>query len=127
MGTYEGLDRRLKAAVFERDGHRCRWCGSTNSGGDAHHIRYRRGAVDDVDWNLITLCRRDHNFIHGSPNGAGDSIQKRVAQQLLWDVIDLPGQTASALWRQRKGLWVKQGRCIQHGEPLDECPDCTRR
>jgi hypothetical protein len=125
MGRYEGLDARLKARVAERDRFRCRWCGRTNDGFDPHHIRYRRGGSDDVEENLICLCRRCHDFVHGTPNVKGEIIPKVVAQQLLWELVERPGLTGIALWRQRKHEFANQGLC-EHGQFPESCYVCDK-
>lgn len=100
MSRYTGLAADLAAHVHDRDGHRCRWCGRTDQRTDLHHIRYRRGTVDDVEDNLISLCREHHDFVHGRPNRRRETITKDVAQQILRTVIENPGTTGSALWRR---------------------------
>lgn len=100
MGSYEGLGEHLRTRVKARDNHRCRWCGATNRSIDLHHIRYRRGVVDDVEENLICLCRFCHMFVHGGKSKTGDSIAKHEAQEILFALIDLPAATGLALRRQ---------------------------
>lgn len=98
VSRYQGLDPKLKEAVFVRDNWRCRWCGSTNRlGYDAHHIEYRRGYSYDRLDNLITLCRICHNYVHDSY-----SISKATAQQILLELISDAGsgRTGLALWRK---------------------------
>lgn len=124
MSRYEGLDDRLKKQVRDRDNNRCRWCGATNQGVDAHHIVYRRGTGDDRLENLVSLCRAHHSFVHGIPNGSGQTIVKHVAQQILFEVIATPGLTGSALWRRKKRQWALEGRCEKHGEKKNECLYC---
>jgi len=99
MSRYEGLNDRLRKKVLERDRWRCRWCGATNQGGDLHHIRYRRGTVDDVEENLITLCRDCHSFVHGATKRRGKTIVKEQAQRILFYLVSHPGETGSAVWR----------------------------
>lgn len=124
--AYTGLPPALAARVRARDGHRCRWCGRTNEATDPHHVRYRRGPSDDVEENLISLCRRCHDFVHGTPNIKGEIIPKQVAQQLLWDLIDMPGVTGMALWRIRKREFAEAGRCA-HGQLSEEgCYHCEK-
>ena len=125
MSRYAGLSQSLRREVLARDQYRCRWCGATNRGADLHHIEYRRGTSYDVAGNLISLCRLHHGFVHGTRNGAGEMLSKRVAQMLLGELVDHPGQTGSALWRRTKRQWVLEGRCIQHGEKTDTCLDCV--
>lgn len=122
--TYDGLPTELRDRVKSRDAYRCRWCGSTNQGVDLHHIRYRRGDVDDVLENLVSLCRRCHGFVHGTRNRAGRSITKSVAQMVLFWVIDHPGTIGSGRWSAVIRQWTLAGLCTQHGEEKATCPDC---
>ena len=124
MARYEGLPDSLRQEVLARDNHRCRWCGATNRGGDLHHIEYRRGFSYDRADNLITLCRAHHSFVHGTPNKAGQTITKKVAQQVLKHLIEHPGTTGSSVWRSLKRQWSMAGCCEAHGEKIDTCPDC---
>lgn len=124
--TYTGLNERLRQQVFERDNYRCRWCGSTNRGVDIHHVRYRRGTSYDVLDNLITLCRAHHSFVHGTANGAGQTITKHVAQLVLFKCIETPGVTGSSVWRALRRRWVREGRCEDHGKKPGECLDCPK-
>lgn len=101
MSRYEGLNPKLRKHVLDRDGWRCRWCGATNQGGDLHHIRYRRGASDDVAENLITLCRSCHGFVHGTMRNR-KSVTKETAQEILFYLISHPGVTGSALLRKKR-------------------------
>lgn len=123
MSRYEGLDPELRRQVRTRDRDRCRWCGATNQGVDLHHIEYRRGVLQDVLENLICLCRVHHGFVHGSRNGAGMTISKQVAQQVLFHLVETPGLTGSAYWRRLKRAWAREGRC-EHGDESDTCSDC---
>ena len=49
--------------MTERDGGKCRWCGTT-SWVELHHINYRSEGVDHSDHNLITLCKAHHDEAH---------------------------------------------------------------
>lgn len=96
MGRFD--DPHLRAIVYARDNYRCRWCGSQNSMAyDAHHIEYRRSELDDVEGNLITLCRVCHNYVHDSYK-----IPKKTAQQILFELIGTPGVTGRMIYRQSK-------------------------
>lgn len=61
--------RRWRESVFERDGYKCKICGS-NKNIQAHHIipwsqtRNNKGLRYDID-NGITLCRKCHLKAHG--------------------------------------------------------------
>ncbi len=48
--------KKLKAQVFDRDGHACCYCGATDDLSVDHKVPQSRGGTDDVD-NLQTLCR----------------------------------------------------------------------
>lgn len=122
--SYKGLPAQLKAALAARDQYRCRWCGATNRGTDAHHIEYRRGYAYDVLENLVSLCRLHHDFVHGAPLGNGDRIVKAVAQAVLLHLVDHPGVTGASYWRRLKRQWVLEGKCERHGVKADECQDC---
>lgn len=115
MGSYRGLDDRLRREVYERDGKRCRWCGRTEEragGVDIHHIRYRRSSQDDVAWNLICLCRGCHSHVHGLDK---NSPPKRVCQEVLWSLVEKPGRTGMQVLR-----WMKREQmdaiCDAEGE-----------
>lgn len=122
--NYTGLPEELRVQVLERDAYRCRWCGATNRGADLHHVEYRRGYSYDRADNLITLCRLHHGFVHGTPLKNGDRITKRVAQLVLFWLIDHPGTTGSSRWRSLKRQWTLEGRCLEHGEKKDACLWC---
>lgn len=99
---YTGLPAKLRTEVFERDNHRCRWCGTTNGSYDIHHIEYRRGISYDRLDNLVTLCRTHHSFVHGLKVGGRDTITKDMAQKVLFYVISTPGSTGASYWRRLK-------------------------
>jgi 5-methylcytosine-specific restriction endonuclease McrA len=67
-----------RARVLERDGHHCKWCGTT-VGLEVHHILYRSGGGLGEDRNLITLCRSHHAEAHSD---------KRRWKPILERVID---------------------------------------
>lgn len=49
----------VKAAVWERDLHRCVICGSSQGAPTAHVIRRSRGGRG-IEQNIVTLCARCH-------------------------------------------------------------------
>ena len=53
----------VRAAVYARDHHRCRYCAKA-SDLHLHHIHYRSEGVDHSETNLITLCSTHHDVIH---------------------------------------------------------------
>jgi len=59
------LYAELRRIILERDAWRCQQCGSF-SNLDVHHVRRRSHLGDDVETNLITLCRECHQAEHSS-------------------------------------------------------------
>ena len=56
---------RLRKEILERDNWRCQVCGRlTNL--DVHHMRRRSALGEDLETNLITVCRECHQILHGS-------------------------------------------------------------
>jgi len=91
----------LRREVIERDRRRCRWCGQPGEkvGIDVHHIRYRRGDIDDRLDNLISLCRSCHGFVHGLSK---KSPPKQVCQLVMWKALEEPGRTGSQILRRER-------------------------
>lgn len=53
----------LHRNVLRRDGWRCQSCGSMKNL-EVHHQQYRSHSGEDIEENLITLCRECHTFEH---------------------------------------------------------------
>jgi 5-methylcytosine-specific restriction endonuclease McrA len=53
----------LRNSILRRDGWQCQSCGS-RMGLEVHHITPRSKLGDDVEENLIALCRECHRRIH---------------------------------------------------------------
>ena len=60
--------KRLKAAVHERDGHRCVDCGSTERLNCDHIVPHARGGSDAMS-NLTTRCETCHRRKTSSEGG----------------------------------------------------------
>ena len=56
---------RLRKEILERDNWRCQVCGGLKNL-DVHHLRRRSALGDDIETNLITLCRKCHQGMHPS-------------------------------------------------------------
>lgn len=102
MSAYVGLDAGLRREVGERDRWRCRWCGRTNGGLDAHHIVYRSKGGLDVVTNLIMLCRRHHEVVHGGPSGNGSRVPSDRAAEILHELVLTSGVTGLSLLGTRR-------------------------
>ena len=57
------IDNRLRKAVYRRDHYRCVLCDSSD-GIQIHHVIPRGEGGASTMQNLVTLCWRDHAFIH---------------------------------------------------------------
>lgn len=51
--------KRVKDIVWERDGHRCIFCGSPYAMPNAHFIPREKGGLG-VEQNIVTLCQDCH-------------------------------------------------------------------
>lgn len=73
------VSKKIYEEVYNRDGGRCRLCGSNNI--QLHHIRYRSEAKDliDVASNCIMLCERCHRLVHSN---------KKIWQNKLEDMVN---------------------------------------
>lgn len=83
---------RWRAAVFARDGGRCRLCGSAD-GVNAHHIRKwsRYPALRFVLSNGITLCRAHHAAVWGREEKHAPSLSRLVRPAARGVVLGMIG------------------------------------
>lgn len=87
------IPQRVKEKVWERDGHRCIFCGECYAWPNAHYIRRSRGGLG-VEQNVVTACRICH---HKMDNGTGreQELFAKAAKQYLsaryrdWNEEDL--------------------------------------
>ena len=56
--------QELRTQVLKRDGWRCQLCGKSKDL-HVHHLKSRGSLGDDSMRNLITLCAKCHDVIHG--------------------------------------------------------------
>lgn len=61
----------LCKTVLERDGWKCRNCGSRNNL-HVHHIVFRSQQGPDESWNLCVLCNYCHDGIHTDVDEHGE-------------------------------------------------------
>ena len=53
------IPKRVKDAVWERDGGFCVYCGDPNASPSAHFIARSQGGLG-IEQNILTLCHRCH-------------------------------------------------------------------
>ena len=67
---------RLRKEILARDNWRCQVCGRLKNL-DVHHLRRRSALGEDLETNLITLCRECHQMLHGSaPTGNSSNVDR---------------------------------------------------
>ena len=54
------ISRKVKETVWERDGHRCIFCGSPQAMPNAHYIPRSHGGLG-VEENIVTACMFCHD------------------------------------------------------------------
>jgi len=59
----DSVPPEVKAAVRQRDGFKCRFCGGKNNL-QVHHIFYRSQGGSHEPHNLIVLCFEHHRLVH---------------------------------------------------------------
>ena len=73
--------RKIKTAVYDRDGGQCVICGNTNV--EAHHVVFRSQGGKDEIGNLVCLCNKHHKMAHGTWGIQQPITQKRMKEILL--------------------------------------------
>lgn len=73
--------QRIRAQAFARDGYLCRVC-QKNRPFDGHHVLARSLGGKDEIGNVISVCRRCHEDIHGHVVKVRWSNEKNRAQSL---------------------------------------------
>lgn len=119
--------KKLKAAVHERDGHRCVYCSATDDLSVDHKIPQSRGGSDDID-NLQTLCRpcnaskRDMTHDEYVSRNGDETFPKRyrteqnktkqnTADTPRADQVDLVEEALRADLREALGSDIDLSRC----------------
>lgn len=86
------MDQTVLAEVRERDRDSCRFCGDCQVA--VHHIVYRSHGGPDEPWNLISLCRTHHDWVHriNFPKWYLHLMARTglMAKQLFWTLQDEP-------------------------------------
>jgi 5-methylcytosine-specific restriction endonuclease McrA len=65
---------RLRKEILARDNWQCQACGCLKNL-DVHHLRRRSALGEDLETNLITLCRECHQVLHGCLQKGNQSIK----------------------------------------------------
>lgn len=61
------IPRKVKEAVWERDGGCCILCGSPHASPNAHVVPRSRGGMG-VERNIVTLCQECHTALDNGPD-----------------------------------------------------------
>ena len=64
------IPEKVKQAVFARDDLTCQWCMVPGGALDAHHVTRRSQGGPDAAWNLVSVHRICHRYIHEHPTEA---------------------------------------------------------
>ena len=81
------IPNSLRRAVYRRDHYRCVLCDSTD-GIQIHHVIPRGEGGASTAQNLVTLCWRDHHFIHsGKAWCMGDDWSAADAAQMCVEYL----------------------------------------
>ena len=84
------ITKKVKDAVWERDGHRCILCGSYQAMPNSHYIKRSQGGLG-IEENITTMCLTCHDAF----DGAGRAHLKPKVEKYLrskyprWDEINL--------------------------------------
>lgn len=69
------ISKRVKDAVWERDGHACIICGSRAAMPNAHYIARSQGGLG-IEQNIVTLCMGCHQAYD-------NSVKREVLRKLI--------------------------------------------
>lgn len=88
--------RRERLAI---DDYTCQGCGCQNKPLDVHHLTYERFGHEDID-DLLSLCRRCHQEVHGEPI-------------TIWDICQTCGERLRIYIKRIlvMGTWWMQYQC----------------
>lgn len=62
MKQKRAINNKLLKEVGSRPCYVCNYKGSINN--DAHHVKSKKSGGEDVESNLVSLCRKHHQEIH---------------------------------------------------------------
>lgn len=85
------ISKEVKAAVWERDEHRCIICGSSEASPNAHFIARSHGGLG-IEENIVTLCQSCHHEFDFGADGFRLSVVIRKYLQSkypYWNDNDL--------------------------------------
>lgn len=88
------ISSQVKHKVWERDHHRCIYCGSAYAMPNAHYISRAHGGLG-IEENIVTLCYDCHNdYDNGRYKAVSDAIKDKIESHLRhcypnWDKTSL--------------------------------------
>lgn len=93
------IPQTVKAIVWERDGGRCVYCGSTDASPNAHFIPRSKGGLG-IPENILTLCLFCHDrFDHGG------RMERDGMREFFKDYL----QSKHPGWDESKLIYHKEG------------------
>lgn len=93
------ISAKVKKEVWQRDGHRCIACGSSNASPNAHVVSRAHGGLGVVK-NIVTLCPECHRKFDNGKN----SEYAEVANKIFAYVLHLyPNWTAETVTFNKYG------------------------
>ena len=77
------ISQKVKEIVWERDHHKCIYCGSNFAMPNAHFISRSHGGLG-IEENIVTLCQKcHHNYDNGKSKELKEDIRYRIQTYLM--------------------------------------------
>lgn len=76
------IPKRVKDAVWARDGHRCVICASPYAMPNSHYIRRSKGGLG-IEENIVTMCETCHRMYDQGSRAVRTNIGMFVARYLM--------------------------------------------
>lgn len=94
MAKATDIPQSSRKTVYERDGHKCRFCGRQGVGVELHHIIFRSQERNNhAPSNLVALCTAHHKLAHTRP---------ALIRPVLEELVQKPYLTGLAILRREK-------------------------